>query len=567
MSLTTKIVANMPLSHWYNSTSTVKCEAQVINALLAKMEPTARELFLTPSLKSIPDPFLMKDMESAVATIIEHIIQNRKILVAGDYDVDGVTSSALLARFFKLANYKNYVCFIPNRFKHGYGLTSKAVTSIIQEKPDLVITVDSGTTSSVEVDRLKENGIEVIVTDHHTPLDGKLPSSLLINPKQAGCNFPDDQLAGVGVVFILIIALRVKLRELNYWRDTEPNLLEHLDLVAIGTIADQVPLVGLNRIFACFGLAQMNRKLESATQEEFFSYLQILAAKTRIKFFDSGNISFQVAPLINAAGRMGDAGESLNFLLAEDKNKALSYYQQLDSMNRKRKKIQTSMCESAYNQASSQVAEQRAGIVLYKPDFHEGLLGILANRISDEFSRPVVAVTQSETGVLKASCRSKGANILDILQDCQAGLTQYGGHPSAAGCTITQEGFDKFKELFFSACQKHSPEAGSKPLVVDIEVNLDILTFELIDQLKWLEPYGQANNKPLFLIRNLSLPPAVPINGKHLKWRFGPDLEMIYWNGADKLPTGESFDIAFTFGKNQFRGELKRQLIIHAVSG
>ncbi len=562
----TQIIAETSFDQWHRPSSSIASEKQILETLLNRMEISDRESFLKPSLHHIPDPFLMKGMDQVSQIILDHISRDKKILIVGDYDVDGVTSSALLSRFFKLIDYTSYTCFIPSRFKHGYGLTQKSVDAIIDEKPDLIITVDSGITANEEVKRLRENNIEVIITDHHTPIEGKLPDCPLIDPKQADCNYPDDRIAGVGLVFLLLIALRTRLREQNFWQSKEPNLLEHLDLVAIGSVADQVPLIGLNRVFVVFGLIQMNKKAEHPNPGEFFNYLKILSTKAKVKFFDSKAIGFQIAPLINAAGRMGDAKDSYLFFQSPTENQAMDCYQKLESLNRKRRKKQTSMVHLATQIASEQIIEGHRGLILYHEEFHEGLLGIIASRILDEYSLPCIALTDAGNGVLKASCRSRNASILEILKECQESLLQFGGHPYAAGCTISKEQFETFKQQFYSACGKHILADQMQQFSVDIEVNLDLLTFELIDQLKCLEPHGQANRKPLFLIRGLPLPETTPLNGKHLKWKFGQDTEMIYWNGVNKIPEGEIFDIAFTFGSNQFRGETKKQITIHAIT-
>ncbi|PCI25294.1 MAG: hypothetical protein COB67_10660, partial [SAR324 cluster bacterium] len=284
---TVSITPRLKLEQWYQPQSSQPLADQVLEALLVDLPPEELTSFLSPSLQEIPNPFLLKNMREAVTLFLEMVEKKAKILIVGDYDVDGVTSSALLLRFLRIIKYENYACFIPNRFIHGYGLTAKALESIMLEKPALVITVDNGITAKVEVDALQQQGVQVIVTDHHEPMEGLTPDALIINPKQKDCQFPFDNIAGVGVAFLFLVAVRMELRERHFWatKEEEPNLLEHLDLVALGSIADQVPLVGLNRTFAFFGLAQMSKKIQENDPGEFYHYLLVVAQKTRIKFF------------------------------------------------------------------------------------------------------------------------------------------------------------------------------------------------------------------------------------------------------------------------------------------
>lgn len=559
-----KIVPRFSLDQWYHPQSTLPVEKQIVSKILSDLEPEKQSSFLSPSLSDIPDPFLLKGMTESVEKILDVMDRKEKILIIGDYDVDGITSSSLLLRFFQIMQYTNCTCFIPNRFRDGYGLTPKVLEEVCRVKPDLVITVDNGITSREAVDLLDGEGIDVIVTDHHMPMEGMFPNCLVVNPKQEGCNYPHDNIAGVGVVFLLLVALRKALRDRHFWKGKEPNLLEHLDLVALGTIADQVPLIGLNRIFAHFGLEQMTKKIQEHSPGTFSHYLAILEKKAKIKFFSSDSISFQIAPLLNAAGRMNDAINGVNFLLSDSEIQALKNYRILERLNQQRRKKQVSMTKNAMLKAEP-LAKKYQGLLVYDESYHEGLIGIIASRLSDNFSLPSIVVTDGEDGMLKGSCRARNVNILEILKKCDDTLEYYGGHANAAGCSFRKENLENFHEQFVEACELEAPGDKLKTFKADIEVDLRMLSHSLVDELKKFEPFGQQNQKPIFVIKNQPLPDTMPINKKHLKWNLGMDMEMIYWNGIDQVPMGERFDIAFTLGLNTFRGNCKRQLTVQAV--
>ena len=432
MNNSVEIIPEIPFVSWYQTESPQNVEEQIINTIINKLRPDFRQSLLKSSLKDIPDPALLKDIHGAVALFIDIIKKKKNILIVGDFDVDGITSTALLIRFFKIIDFQQYDRFIPNRFNHGYGLTGKTVDAILPKKPDLIITVDNGITAGKEIDRIKRSGIDVIVIDHHIPQDGHLPDCLIINPRQEDCAYPFKTLPGVGLVFLFLIAVRAELRRKGFWNQErkEPNLLEHLDLVAMGTIADQVPLHGLNRLFARFGLEQMTKKLHQGYPGEFFQYLQIFADKAGIQFVNSDSIAFNLAPLLNATGRMREAEEGLDFLLSDTEQEAASQYQSMERLNQKRKKKQKTMTEKATISAASLI-EKGMGIVVYNNNFHEGLLGVVASRLVDQFFLPSIVVTEGESGFLKASCRSANENLMDILYECRDHLIQYGGHANA----------------------------------------------------------------------------------------------------------------------------------------
>ncbi len=565
MSQLTAILPETPLSDWYDVESTSSTEEDIIKLIVDKLAPGEQQFFMQGSLQDIPNPETMKGVPEAVELLLTTIKKGNKILIVGDYDVDGITSTVLLNRFFINIGFQNFESFIPNRFLHGYGLTTRSVDEILLKNPDTIITVDNGITAKDEIDRLQSEGIQVVVTDHHLPQNQTLPQCIIVNPKQEDCQFPYKDLSGVGVAFMLIIALRAELRRQHFWvNGKEPNLLKHLDLVAIGTIADQVPLIGLNRIFAKFGLEQMTRRVQQNNAEEFYHYLKVFAEKSNVRFFDSNSIAFRLAPMLNATGRMKDAMAGVCFLLSENEQIAVSRYNYIERLNLKRRKKQKIMVKKAMEQAKSLIQNDQ-GLFVYDDSFHEGLIGVIASRLSEHFNQPCIVATESEPGVLKASCRAKNADMMGILQSCDTYLERFGGHVNAAGFTIKKENLADFHSTYTDACSKIMSQGQTDIFKADIEVTLNMMTRSLIDRLKIFEPFGQNNSKPIFMLHNQTLPIPMIMTGKHLKWSLEPDLEMIHWNGSLTNDYSSQFDIAFTLSENYYRGEKKRQLIVQAI--
>ena len=515
----------------------------------------------------MPSPLLLKNIRESIALLIKSIQLNRKILIVGDYDVDGISSTALLVRFLKEINYDNIQYFIPSRFEHGYGLTEKALPPILAMKAELVITVDTGITAKKEIGVLLGEGIDVIVTDHHSPQDENIPDCLVINPKLQGCQFPFKNISGVGVAYLFLVGLRMELRNQNYWpkKEDEPNLMKHLDLVALGTVADQVPLVGLNRIFVRYGLEQMTRWSQSGYAGPFFHYLKVFAEKHRTRFFNCETIGFYLGPLLNAAGRLKDASTAIQFLLSASESEADQLLNTLEKMNIKRRQLQQKMARKAQEQADQVVASQQ-GLLIYDESFHEGLIGIIANRLSEQYHLPAIVGTKDDHGVIKYSCRSKHLNILEILKSCEGFLSQYGGHANAAGCCLREDNLSQFNKRFYQVCSEFGAQQKPEIITTDIEITLDMANAILFEQLKILEPFGQENRRPLLMLSNLSLPAPLVMTGKHLKWHLRYDLEMMFWKGVNRFRDSETYTVACTIGESFFQGERKTQLVVKALS-
>ena len=426
------IVARRKLSDWYrpNHIHPQNIPEAIVRTVLDRVDPQDLQTFLEPSIESIPSPLSLKNIRKATQLFIEALTNRKKIVIVGDYDADGICSVTLIIRFLKEIRYDNAQYFIPNRFDHGYGLTDTALPLILNLNPDLIITVDNGISAQKEIDHLMKRGISVIVTDHHALPTNSLPNCTILNPKQRECRFPFKDISGVGVTYLFLIAIRMEMRSQGFWSDrrSEPNLLKHLDLVALGTVTDQVPLLGLNRIFVRNGLKQMTKQIQRGYGSRFFFYLKMFAEHRAIRFFNCESIGYYLGPLLNAAGRMEDASLAVRFLLSDSESEANKNLQALNRLNNKRKRLQDSMTKKAQKQAAS-LAKLHSGILICDDTFHEGLIGIVANRLSDLFQLPSIVATAEKNGNIKSSCRSKHINILAVLKECDAHLLQYGGMP------------------------------------------------------------------------------------------------------------------------------------------
>lgn len=561
-----QITPKISLSTWYTGQNEKNIEEQIRQILIDQLDVTEKEDFLHPSLKHIHDPLLLKDMEKGVDLFLHHWENQGKIVVVGDYDVDGITATALFGRFMRKIDYRNFDTFIPNRFHHGYGLTEKSVREIAAMQPDLVITVDNGITAAQEIELLMQRDIDVIVTDHHMPLSGNTPQCTIINPKQVDCNYPNKNLAGVGVAFLFLIALRTKLRERGYWTDRkpEPNLAEELDLVAMGTLADQVPLHGVNRVFVYHGLRQIKHFLEGLSKP-VYPYLKAFFQEQVIDSVDAETLVFQLIPRLNAPGRMEDAAESLTFLLAEKDEIAFDAYRNLQSYNNDRRQKSESMFETAVEMMAHFTGKEKS-IVLFDESFHEGILGIVASQLVEKYHLPTILFSKSGE-ILKGSGRSlPNIDLLDILGECSLYMDRFGGHSAAAGCTMPIDKFHAFRARFEQACVQHTHENGVEAIQADLEVQPWMVTTALPRYLSVLEPHGYENQKPIFVFRDFQLPPFRIIAKKHLKWKLASKLEMIFWNGVSAKPKNELCDIAFTLRENSFLGLNTTQLIVKAIT-
>lgn len=468
-----------------------------------------RGLDLDCKLSSLPSYKILTDCVAAAKLISSHLTLCNHILIYGDKDTDGITSTSILLRFLK--HYDNISFFIPNRSIHGYGLTDKGIDEILPLKPDLIITVDSGITAFTQVERLKSMGVDCVVTDHHELKDGKIPSCLVVNPKRDQNELLN--IAGVGVAFYLIAALRAELGL------KDCNLVDYLDLVAIGTVADQVELLGVNRILVTHGLKVLNRYDRSNY------YKHVFQQNNRITEWKADTIGFQLSPRLNASGRLLEASIGARFLMSDNTNTAQTIYGELDTLNKKRRKIQAQMTTLVMKDLD---IGDRDGIVIFNKELHEGIIGIIASKVLETYGLPTIVITTSN-GEIKGSCRSKTTSILDILNQCSGSLFGAGGHIFAGGANIRN--LEQFTEQFYKACTDLKSDDNKVDLFhFDGTLEWEEVTLDLLDKLKKMQPFGMKNQNPVFKMKAglLNTEPTI-LKDKHLKWGFG-EVEVVYWN-------------------------------------
>lgn len=447
------------------------------------------EHFLFPSLSHLTDPFLMKGMEEGVRRTIQAILGGEKVAVYGDYDVDGITSSALLKLFLADCGLEASV-YIPKRLQEGYGLNPEAMKEIKAQGTKLLITVDCGVSDRQEVELARRLGMDVIILDHHEPPED-LPPAIVIDPMQKDCPYPFKGLAGVGVTFAFVMALRKELRELGHWRrHPEPNLKRYLDLVALGTVADVVPVVGENRVLLKFGLEELSR-----TRRPGLVALKEVSGLSKGPV-DYGHVAFRLAPRINAGGRMERENLPLELLLTHDQGEAKRLAEELEVANRERQALQ----EQIYREAK-EMAETLKGewaLVLCSEDWHPGVIGIVAAKIAEEFWLPTVLIAlDGREG--KGSGRSiPELHLRDALKRCSEHLLAFGGHRAAAGLKVLRDDVPLFREAFREAVKLSLGERPIPTLYLDAELSLEQVDLRLIESLELLPPYGPGNPRPLF---------------------------------------------------------------------
>lgn len=512
--------------------------------------------FLAPDLSIGHDPFLLAGMEEAVTRIHNAVDNGELIRIHGDYDVDGVSAVAVMVRVLKSMG-ANVDAHIPHRTEEGYGLSLEAVEHAHSDNIGVMITVDCGISASREALRSKELGIDLIVTDHHTT-GPVIPAALaVINPRQESCSYPFKDLCGVGLAYKLACALDPP--------DTEPSLLEYLDLVALGTTADVVPLRGENRVFVKYGLPQLSR-----TNWPGLSALIDRVGLSREKI-TSGQAVFTLAPRINAAGRMANAGDALRLLLTDDSFEAADLAKNLDEQNTKRRLADQSTLKRAIQLVEDQGGiSDRHSLVLCAENWHPGVIGIVASRLVELYHVPTVLVAMDgEEG--RGSARSvEGFDLYDALTECAEHLEEFGGHPRAAGLSLTRINIDKFTDAFESVARNKLLDSELGPtLKVDIEVHMEDLTQDLLHGLKRLEPFGAKNRRPLLLARRVSIENnirRVGPGGCHLKFSVKKPadkaVDVIGFNMGERSTelADRNLDMVFAFEENEFRGIRRPQI-------
>ncbi len=504
------------------------------------------KLFLNPTRNDFHDPYLMPDMEPAVDRIIKAIENNEKTIIYGDYDVDGITSITILTRFLQerglMVN-----SYIPNRLDEGYGLNRDAIKSIADEGYKLIITVDCGISGTEEVDYAYSLGMEVIVTDHHEPLD-ILPKALaVIDCKRKDSKYPFSSLAGVGVAFKLAQAIGIRLGL------PEKEYLKFLDIVCIGTISDIVPLIDENRVIAKLGL-----KLIEQTR---LPGVKALLNATSYKDVNSNTVSFGIAPRINACGRMGHERDALDLFLTENIVEANRITEKLNEYNKKRQEIEKRMFEEAILKIEAENIKEKNAIVLGGENWHHGVIGIVSSKITELYYKPSILIC-FEDGEGKGSGRSiPGFDLHAALCTSSDYLEKYGGHEMAVGLSLKQNKFEEFKKVFEELARQAHTEEFIPVIKVDKEINLKDITIENVKSLNLLEPFGESNKTPIFIYKNLRIDSIRALSeGKHLKLTLKDGNTIINAIGfnmgyySEEYLIGDKIDVIGTLEINVFNG-------------
>jgi single-stranded-DNA-specific exonuclease len=524
--------------------------------------PEAANAFLSDKLADLPDPFRMKGMAAATERIARALHQREKITLYGDYDVDGVCSTSLLAIFLRELG-ASPGTYIPHRLGEGYGLNLQAVERLAAEGTRVLVTLDCGITATAEISRARDLGVDVVIVDHHTVPETLPPAVAVLNPHQPGCEYPTKTLCAAGVAFNLCMGLRKRLRDDGFFSTRkEPNLRALMDLVAMATVADVVPLTGANRILVAHGLQEL-----TAARRPGIRALKEVAGIEVDAPITAGQVGFRLGPRINAAGRLHDASLGLQMLTAGSLEEARRLAKVLDSANAERQGIESTILSEALKQAESR--KDSRGFVLYSEGWHPGVIGIVASRVVERFHRPTIMVGVND-GVGKGSARSIEAfHLFDAIASCSELLTRFGGHKYAAGLTIEADRLPAFREAFERiAMQRLSPEDLVPRCKVDAVVTPRELDEPAVEALQKLGPFGQGNPEPVLALRRQVARPRVltPKTGygsAHLKLALldAPEVDAIGFGMADRLSLVEGpVDLAFQVGVDTFRGQRRVSL-------
>ncbi|WGE91848.1 single-stranded-DNA-specific exonuclease RecJ [Actinobacillus genomosp. 1] len=533
---------------------------------------------LERSLQYLHRPQQLANIQQAVSLLVEAFKQQSRIVIVGDFDADGATSTALTLLALRQLGFENVDYLIPDRFSQGYGLSVAVAEMVLAKGTDLVVTVDNGISSFEGIALLKSHNIKVLVTDHHLPADTLPNADAMVNPNLADCNFPSKSLAGVGVAFYVMLALRSQMREEQLFSGKEPNLAELLDLVALGTVADVVPLDHNNRILVHQGL---NRIRSGHCRVGIRSLAEV--AKRDLTSLQASDLGFAIAPRLNAAGRLENMSLGVELLIAENMEIARRLAFELDSLNQTRKEFEQEMKTEALaicaTLPSLMQKEQAHGITLYQADWHQGVIGILASRIKDQFHRPVIAFAQEseDSEYLKGSARSiSGLHMRDLLERIDVKypdlIIKFGGHAMAAGLTIHQNNFLKFQHIFDEVIDEIiEPEQLQGVIYTDGELSSNELNLQVAELLQQAGPWGQSFPEPIFEGEFKILQQRV-LGGKHLKLMvekpYGGLFDAIWFNAdlrAFPDLSIKSARLIYKLDINEFKGNKNLQLRVESI--
>ena len=512
------------------------------------------DMFLNGTIDDLYDPYDIKDMEKIVERIDIAIKRNEKICIYGDYDVDGITSITIMYKFLTKLGL-DIMYYLPDRLVEGYGINNNALEEIKESGVTLIITVDCGITAIDEIEYAKKLGLDVCITDHHECTD-KLPNAYaVVNPKRKDDKSKFKMLAGVGVAFkcLMAISKRYNLPKESY--------LKYLDIVSIGTISDIVPLVGENRIISKYGLKMMEKTKNLGLKE--------LLKIVNYKDIDSMMVSFGMAPRINACGRMGNASAAVKLLLETDSQKAEKIAVELDELNQERKNVESLIFNQALELIEKENLENKNSIVLYNSSWHNGVIGIVASRLVNMYYKPVILLTK-EHGFIRGSGRCPaGFSLYDALGECKDLLIQFGGHELAAGLSIKEENIEAFIKKFEEVVESRKETISEQIINIDSIISRRNLNAQIIKDIRFLKPYGQSNQVPIFLYKGLKVAAIRTIkDDKHLKLVLKDDRSLIdavgFSLGArrDEIRIGDKIDVVANVELNSYNTPKTIQLVI-----
>jgi single-stranded-DNA-specific exonuclease recJ len=541
---------------------TVKpAQRSIVQLLLQRKIETYEQAkkFFNPSLKDLHNPFEMKDMDKAVQRILQAIENQENILIYGDYDVDGTTAVSLFYLFLSEL-YNNVTCYVPDRYKEGYGVSFQGINYASDNNISLIITLDCGIKAIDKVDYAKEKGIDVIVCDHHTP-SSELPKAVaILNPKQKDCSYLYDELCGCGIAFKLAQAINIVLER------PESFVFKYLDLVAIAIAADIVPVTGENRILLAQGLSLINEKPSIPVRK---------LLQTAKQPYTTADLVFVVAPRINAAGRIAHANLVIELLTQKQEKEIISKAYEIEYLNDKRKRLDEEITQEALVQIIENQEENKKTTVVFQPFWHKGVIGIVASRLIENYYRPTLVFTKNEDKLVASARSVSGFNIYNALEACQEYLEQFGGHKYAAGLTIKEENYNKFKEAFeLIVSQTIDKELLEQRINIDLEIKLEDVSSIFFETLKRFAPFGPENMTPVFLSKGVKAKEfRVVGDGSHLRIVLTNIEETVSFVAigfglADKktlLEKGQPFDIVYQLEENIWNGRTSIQMKIKDI--
>ena len=507
------------------------------------------ENFFVPTLDKLPNPMLMSGIESSISRIIKALLNKEKIAIYGDFDCDGITSTSILYGFLESMD-ANVTFYNPHRIEEGYGINFQSIEKLVNDGVSLIISTDCGISENEVILKSKKLLVDFIITDHHTVPDVLPEAFSIINPKIKECKYPFKEICAAGVVFNLIVALRTKLRGISFFNERpEPNLSKYLDLVSIGTVADSMPILGVNRIFVYNGLKQI-----AATERKG---LKSLIGKQKEKY-SVRDISFGIAPKINAAGRVGSATDAVKLLTSKDDKVVEQLISIIEKNNLKRQEIQEQVLKEAENLAKSEFIKNpaRSSLVLYSNGWHPGVIGIIASRIVKQFGVPCAVLSLNDS-IAKGSLRTvNNINLYTILEQCSDLLIQFGGHSGAAGVTINEASIEDFKNKFENLIDEYDFDSGEL-IELECDINFENIKIQLVREIEKMEPFGNGNPFPIFFTNNVTIKNKKIIKEKHLELLLEEDSiqhRAIWFNFRKPLPTANIVNVAFSIQKDSYRG-------------